>query len=677
MKEFKKKFGALCLALSALTWTIPNVARAEIVKQEVPSVHNSGVDQIEDACEGYTSQTCDVVTTNADGSTSRTSQTFNCCGKTECQNMLDSKDPTRCKVSRVFAHGNKETCTDPVQTSSCGMSCCGAADCSTVCVNYRMNVCEGYNSDANGNKCCGLEDCKKSACNYWTVTTEEMGTPGIPCCGYLDCANKACGGYTSTESKVYPDKGKLACCGKEDCERMSCGGITETTGAYGGLAGLPCCGDGPNLEGVPNCRRTECQDYIETTSISDLAENKKKLECCGPGSNPDLPISYQWGNCWQVHCDNQTTTVVEDSKDEQGKNGTTVACCGYLDCLEKQCSGHTSYIPYGKGPESAVPCCGKKKCEELYLASVPEGFNLVVQSAVIDYLSQFYANFNFSSGVGYLNVKTFGWGYGAVNFYFNGAQLQSTHNWAASEINIPYKIENLSPYAYMTYTDALGSQQNLFFNRSTSFNSQINGTCTGTPSCYECQAPTYSCLKNSKTYGSLNYRELSITLNEIGGSGIGVITGLPVHFILKNREYMCTWRNDLLYHLPDICSNSSCANGMPMDAAKLVCSQPYNYEEVTFTNYTISSHFRQTGSHQECEASTCYECSPSCHYVADGWNYYVQHEEQKTLKVPTDVCSIQTTTAYYRNWGGGSSPLKTTTITCDVPTNYQSFNRGP
>lgn len=158
MKEFKKKFGALCLALSALTWTIPNVARAEIVKQEVPSVHNSGVDQIEDACEGYTSQTCDVVTTNADGSTSRTSQTFNCCGKTECQNMLDSKDPTRCKVSRVFAHGNKETCTDPVQTSSCGMSCCGAADCSTVCVNYRMNVCEGYNSDANGNKCCGLED---------------------------------------------------------------------------------------------------------------------------------------------------------------------------------------------------------------------------------------------------------------------------------------------------------------------------------------------------------------------------------------------------------------------------------------------------------------------------------------------------------------------------------------
>ena len=374
MKEFKKKFGALCLALSALTWSIPNVARAEFVKQEVPSVHNSGVDEVEDACEGYTSQTCDVVRTNADGSTSRTSQTFNCCGKTECENMLDPKDPTRCKVSRVFAHGSKDTCTDPVQTSPCGMSCCGSVDCSTVCVNYRMNVCEGYNSDANGNKCCGLDDCEKSKCNYWTVTTEEMGTPGIACCGYLDCANKACGGYTSTESKVYPDKGKLACCGKEDCERMSCGGITETTGAYGGLAGLPCCGDGPNLEGVPNCRKTECQDYIETTSVSDTATNKKKLECCGPGNNPDLPVSYQWGNCWQVHCDNQTSTIVEDTKDENGKNGTTVACCGYADCLDKQCSGQTSYIPYGKGPESAVPCCGKKKCEELYLATVPTTF---------------------------------------------------------------------------------------------------------------------------------------------------------------------------------------------------------------------------------------------------------------------------------------------------------------
>ena len=198
-----------------------------------------------------------------------------------------------------------------------------------------------------------------------------MGTPGIACCGYLDCANKACGGDTYTESKVFPEKGKLACCGKEDCEKRACGGILETTGAYGGLSGLACCGDGPNLEGTPNCRLTECQNQIETTSISDLAENKKKLECCGPGKKPGNPTNQQWGNCWQVHCDNYISTVVEDTKDENGKNGTTVDCCGYLDCLEKQCSGRTSVVPWGKGSNDAIQCCGVKDCEKKFLDSVP------------------------------------------------------------------------------------------------------------------------------------------------------------------------------------------------------------------------------------------------------------------------------------------------------------------
>ena len=371
MKDFKRKLGALCLAMSALTWSLPNVARAEIVKQEVPTVYKSGVDKIADACEGYTQQSCDVVTTNADGSISRTPQTFNCCGKTECQNMLDPNDPTRCKVSRVFAHGSRDTCTEPEQVSPCGMSCCGKEDCASVCNNYRLDVCKGYNQDPNGNKCCGKEDCEKSACGYWTVTTEDMGTPGISCCGYLDCANKACGGYTYIESKVFPDK-KLACCGKEDCEKRACGGATQTTGAYGGLSGLACCGDGPNLEGSPNCRLTECQNYIQTTSVSDLAENKKKLECCGPGKIPGNPANKQWGNCWQVHCDNYISTIVEDTKDENGKNGTSVDCCGYLDCLEKQCSGHTSVVPYGKGSEDAIQCCGEKQCEQIYLDSFPD-----------------------------------------------------------------------------------------------------------------------------------------------------------------------------------------------------------------------------------------------------------------------------------------------------------------
>ena len=373
MKDFKRKLGALCLAMSALTWSLSNVARAEIVKQEVPTVYKSGVDKIADACEGYTQQSCDVVTTNADGSISRTPQTFNCCGKTECQNMLDPNDPTRCKVSRVFAHGSRDTCTEPEQVSPCGMSCCGKEDCASVCNNYRLDVCKGYNQDPNGNKCCGKEDCEKSACGYWTVTTEDMGTPGIACCGYLDCANKACGGYTYTESKVFPEKGKLACCGKEDCEKRACGGILETTGAYGGLSGLACCGDGPNLEGTPNCRLTECQNQIETTSISDLAENKKKLECCGPGKNPDNPTNQQWGNCWQVHCDNLITTIVEDTLDEEGKNGTSVPCCGYLDCLNKRCSNRTYVVPYGLGSEDAIQCCGNKECDALIeLFPMPE-----------------------------------------------------------------------------------------------------------------------------------------------------------------------------------------------------------------------------------------------------------------------------------------------------------------
>ena len=450
MKDFKRKLGALCLAMSALTWSLPNVARAEIVKQEVPTVYKSGVDKIADACEGYTQQSCDVVTTNADGSLSRTPQTFNCCGKKECQNMLDPNDPTRCKVSRVFAHGSRDTCTEPEQVSPCGMSCCGKEDCASVCNNYRLDVCKGYNQDPNGNKCCGKEDCEKSACGYWTVTTEDMGTPGISCCGYLDCANKACGGYTYIESKVFPDK-KLACCGKEDCEKRACGGATQTTGAYGGLSGLACCGDGPNLEGSPNCRLTECQNYIQTTSVSDLAENKKKLECCGPGKKPGNPTNQQWGNCWQVHCDNYISTVVEDTKDENGKNGTSVDCCGYLDCLEKQCSGRTSVVPYGKGSEDAIQCCGNKQCEKIYLDSLPpagEGFNLKIPYAYIDYKLTFTAKLK--EGLNLLYVNTNGQK-NNLTYIFNNIS-NNIQNWSwntqASQEH-PFYLEKISNNAYI------------------------------------------------------------------------------------------------------------------------------------------------------------------------------------------------------------------------------------
>lgn len=690
MKDFKRKLGALCLAMSALTWSLPNVARAEIVKQEVPTVYKSGVDKIADACEGYTQQSCDVVTTNADGSLSRTPQTFNCCGKKECQNMLDPNDPTRCKVSRVFAHGSRDTCTEPEQVSPCGKSCCGKEDCASVCNNYRLDVCKGYNQDPNGNKCCGKEDCEKSACGYWTVTTEDMGTPGIACCGYLDCANKACGGYTYTESKVFPDRGKIACCGKEDCEKRACGGILETTGAYGGLSGLACCGDGPNLEGTPNCRLTECQNQIETTSISDLAENKKKLECCGPGKKPGNPTNQQWGNCWQVHCDNYISTVVEDTKDENGKNGTTVDCCGYLDCLEKQCSGRTSVVPWGKGSNDAIQCCGNKECDRIYTENLPKNFDLQISSSRIDYEVRF--NANIIEGVNNMSVYTKGDG-GSTWFWINGLSTNiSISHWGEyPTYYYPYNLQNISPYAYMQYKDPYQSFI-MPLNRNTSFRNKEEDTCYGESTCYECSRPSYTCLTSGKVHGNLNNRHLFVHVDDVGPDGKHTIHGLPVRFTLKNRDYNCTWRDDpYLYHLPDVCSTTSCANGMPMDLAKSVCSQPYNYEDVTFTNYKVVKKSQYAGSYRYCTTSSCYECGTTCSTVEKYVTYYVQEQEQRTVTVPTDVCSIQTTTANYPSlgWGydrdirkntyvqGAAVPIKKTTITCDVPASYQSLNREP
>ena len=675
MKDFKRKLGALCLAMSALTWSLPNVARAEIVKQEVPTVYKSGVDKIADACEGYTQQSCDVVTTNADGSLSRTPQTFNCCGKTECQNMLDPNDPTRCKVSRVFAHGSRDTCTEPEQVSPCGMSCCGKEDCASVCNNYRLDVCKGYNQDPNGNKCCGKEDCEKSACGYWTVTTEDMGTPGISCCGYLDCANKACGGYTYIESKVFPDK-KLACCGKEDCEKRACGGATQTTGAYGGLSGLACCGDGPNLEGSPNCRLTECQNYIQTTSVSDLAENKKKLECCGPGKIPGNPANKQWGNCWQVHCDNYISTIVEDTKDENGKNGTSVDCCGYLDCLEKQCSGRTSVVPYGKGSEDAIQCCGEKQCEQIYLDSFPEGFDLTIKNAYVDRQLHYYADF--TNHQFYSKWRSSG----DSKITFNGKEIDNSSNagsydWVTN-FNYSFRFKNEDPYWYIKVTGTEDLNHEIYStgytNEDLSYylyqdgSTNVDGghAVVGGLLVYDkpnrCFSPYYPYTANSydvkgsyfgyrtcadaNSYGAaysdyttwigplvqLKDGVLHIWFNDEAATGAhGHNEGLSARFEYMGNKYNCKYSQVQNYYYPyEICDENTmeCGNGMPVAQAQKVCKKDF---ETKFFEWTERDYSVKDTSFEACGQ---YGCHSEWHYI------YTQNPDEKKSGTYKADCKV-------------------------------------
>jgi len=203
-----------------------------------------------DKCAGHTTSSCGLA----------------CCGEQECS--------TICKPSSSSAHGNKFTCTDPIQVSPCGKSCCGAKDCEKVCINYRFDACNGYtvttgeyNPSGKGQKCCGKQNCRDVECGYETVTDGTLGGhTGIACCGKDDCASKECDGMTSVDSKVDPNKKDLFCCGPANCHEVECDNYITVKTPTGWT---DCCG-------YNDCHYKECQGVFSTTNDSG-----RVWACCG------------------------------------------------------------------------------------------------------------------------------------------------------------------------------------------------------------------------------------------------------------------------------------------------------------------------------------------------------------------------------------------------------------
>ena len=252
--------------------------------------------------------------------------------------------------------------------------------------------------------------------------------------------------------------------------------------------------------------------------------------------------------------------------------------------------------------EDAIPCCGNKECEKIWLDTLPNGFDLYITWSEIDYEHHFDANI--TEGLNYMSVFAQGAG-GYTYFSINGVGSSiGTDGWGYyPTYYYPYNIKKISPYAYLNlggYIVPVNACQSIYFT--------------------------------SRLHGSYCNRHFYIKLDDVGPDGKHWIDGVPRRFTLRNMEYTCTWRQNLYYHLPNICTESSCINNMPMNLAKSVCSQPYSYRTVNYTKYT----------------------------VVNG----VQQQEQVSEKIP-NVCSI-TTKSY-----NGSATLKQTVITCDVPATFE------
>lgn len=245
-----------------------------------PRDHGSGnvsLEGKEQKCEGYTTSECGL----------------SCCGKAECESI--------CNKNQSIAHGD-EMCLSDIQTSECGMSCCGAEDCANVCLNYRISGdCGGYTQTEDGKACCGYEDCRAKACGAYTSVTTASGV-------------------------------KATCCGKENCEKVRCEYQLKTTGQYGGPVGQACCGR-------DDCYSKECQGLTSVDSRVD--PQKKNLKCCGEE------------NCRLTACDGYVSVQTPEGLAE---------CCGYADCHNKECGGYTEVVDVSG---NLISCCGKRNCESM------------------------------------------------------------------------------------------------------------------------------------------------------------------------------------------------------------------------------------------------------------------------------------------------------------------------
>ena len=196
----------------------------------------------------------------------------------------------------MSAHG-KETCTDPITTSPCGMSCCGKEDCEWVCQNYRIKLndgdkCNGYIKTPTGENCCGYDECMAKTCNGKTKVVRKDDGKEVECCGDENCYDIMCD-YTE---KVQDVAGTVQnCCGRDDCNAKYC--------------------------------------QNQTSVDSKVVPEKKNIACCGAA------------DCHNKACENYTTTNTPVGQ---------VECCGYEDCHNKECQGRTSAIDKDG---NTVTCC--------------------------------------------------------------------------------------------------------------------------------------------------------------------------------------------------------------------------------------------------------------------------------------------------------------------------------
>ena len=70
--------------------------------------------------------------------------------------------------------------------------------------------------------------------------------------------------------------------------------------------------------------------------------------------------------------------------------------------------------------EDAIPCCGNKECEQIYLDSFPEGFDFFLGQVELDYYSDITMDFKKSQFR--TNITSNGW----LEFTLNGQSIKTS-----------------------------------------------------------------------------------------------------------------------------------------------------------------------------------------------------------------------------------------------------------
>lgn len=310
--------------------------------------------------------------------------------------------------------------------------------------------------------------------------------------------------------------------------------------------------------------------------------------------------------------------------------------------------------------EDAIQCCGEKQCEQIYLDSFPEGFDLILNAARVDRQLHYYADFKnhqFYSkwrSNGNENITLNGQS-------FNNKSTAGSYDWVTT-FNYSLKFKNEDPYWYLKISHG-GSYYYLYqngkqslrggnqlpggydcfeFNWRAESSNNVYGTYFNTK--VECrQCGQYGC--NSAYYTQwqgpdvqLSNGTLHIWFDDEHHTGASTFTeGLSAHIEYMGNKYNCKYSQNYNHYYPyDLCDSSgaNCGNGMPASQALKICKKDF---ETKFFEWTERDYSIENITSTQCGQ---YGCKSESH------NTYTQLPDVKKSGIYKADCSIVSYSRY-------------------------------